>query len=176
MAKLKLDLHPIAGQGERIDAELERVIAEAVAKRIPLVEIIPGKGSGQLKKRVLRFLQRKDIKQQYYRLLLRRPFRVVRSGRGHWAPIRRSILKRGGERFNQTLFDTSCRALRDHSPHLGEDGVVIGLVGDFLDEFGVDDAVILVDSDESAGADPGERSVFQQHPISLAEIARAHGR
>lgn len=68
MAKLKLDLHPIARQGERIDAELERVMAEAVAKRIPLVEIIPGKGSGQLKKRVLRFLQRKDIKQQYHRL------------------------------------------------------------------------------------------------------------
>lgn len=68
MAKLKLDLHPIARQGERIDAELERVIAEAVAKRIPMIEIIPGKGSGQLKKRVLRFLQRKDIKQQYHRL------------------------------------------------------------------------------------------------------------
>ena len=35
---------------------------EAVAKKAPLVEIIPGKGSGQLKKRVLRFLDREDIK------------------------------------------------------------------------------------------------------------------
>ena len=68
MARLKLDLHPIARQGDRIDAELERVIREAVAKRIPMVEIIPGKGSGQLKKRVLRFLQRKDIKCQYHRV------------------------------------------------------------------------------------------------------------
>lgn len=68
MAKLKLDLHPIARQGERIDAELERVVREAIDKRIPTVEIIPGKGSGQLKKRVLRFLQRKDIRQQYHRL------------------------------------------------------------------------------------------------------------
>jgi len=68
MARLKLDLHPIAGQGDRIDAELERVIAEAVDKRIPTVEIIPGKGSGQLKKRVLRFLQRRDVKARYHRV------------------------------------------------------------------------------------------------------------
>ncbi len=68
MGKLKLDLHPIAKQGDRIDAELDRVIREAVAKRIPTVEIIPGKGSGQLKKRVLRFLERKDIKQHYHRV------------------------------------------------------------------------------------------------------------
>ena len=68
MGKLKLDLHPIARQGDRIDAELERVIREVVDKRIPTVEIIPGKGSGQLKKRVLRFLDRKDIKQQYHRV------------------------------------------------------------------------------------------------------------
>ena len=42
--------------------------AEAVAKKAPLVEIIPGKGSGQLKKRVLRFLDRKDIKALYHRV------------------------------------------------------------------------------------------------------------
>jgi DNA-nicking Smr family endonuclease len=37
-------------------------------KRIPTVEIIPGKGSGQLKKRVLRFLQQGDIKRLYHRV------------------------------------------------------------------------------------------------------------
>ncbi len=68
MAKLKLDLHDIYNRGASIDAELERVMREAVEKRIPLIEIIPGKGSGQLKKRVLRFLQRPDIKQQYHRI------------------------------------------------------------------------------------------------------------
>ena len=31
---------------------------EAVAKKAPLIEIIPGKGSGQLKKHVLRFLEK----------------------------------------------------------------------------------------------------------------------
>lgn len=68
MAKLKLDLHDIYNRGERIDAELERVIREAREKRIGTVEIIPGKGSGQLKKRVLRFLDRKPIKRLYHRV------------------------------------------------------------------------------------------------------------
>lgn len=68
MAKLKLDLHDIFNRGDRIEAALNDVIEEAVAKRIALVEIIPGKGSGQLKKRVLRFLQRPDIKRQYHRI------------------------------------------------------------------------------------------------------------
>ena len=40
----------------------------AVTKRLELVEIIPGKGSGQLKKHVLRFLARPDIKRLYHRL------------------------------------------------------------------------------------------------------------
>ncbi len=68
MAKLTLDLHDIFNKGNAIDAELNRVINEAVAKKIALVEIIPGKGSGQLKKRVLRFLNQPDIKKLYSRL------------------------------------------------------------------------------------------------------------
>ncbi|HEV7192307.1 MAG TPA: Smr/MutS family protein [Jatrophihabitantaceae bacterium] len=66
--KLKLDLHDIYNRGADIEAALQAVIAEAVAKKAPLVEIIPGKGSGQLKKRVLRFLDRKEIKAQYHRV------------------------------------------------------------------------------------------------------------
>jgi dsDNA-specific endonuclease/ATPase MutS2 len=68
MAKLKLDLHDIYNKGDRIEAELQRVMNEAVEKRIPLVEIIPGKGSGQLKKRVLRFLDQKHIRAMYHRV------------------------------------------------------------------------------------------------------------
>jgi DNA-nicking Smr family endonuclease len=68
MAKLKLDLHDIYNRGASIDTELNRVIQEAVDKRIELVEIIPGKGSGQLKKRVLRFLNQPHIKALYHRL------------------------------------------------------------------------------------------------------------
>jgi dsDNA-specific endonuclease/ATPase MutS2 len=68
MAKLKLDLHDIFNRGRSIEEELSRVMREAVDKRIDLVEIIPGKGSGQLKKTVLRFLQRPEIKQLYHRI------------------------------------------------------------------------------------------------------------
>jgi DNA-nicking Smr family endonuclease len=66
--KLKLDLHDIYNQGTEIEQALHDIIDEAVAKKAPLVEIIPGKGSGQLKKRVLRFLDRKDIKALYHRV------------------------------------------------------------------------------------------------------------
>jgi DNA-nicking Smr family endonuclease len=68
MAKLKLDLHDIFNKGDQLERELNRVIQEAVRKRIELVEIIPGKGSGQLKKHVLRFLNQPDIKPLYHRL------------------------------------------------------------------------------------------------------------
>lgn len=68
MAKLVLDLHEIFNKGRKIDSELNRVINEAMEKRIPLVEIIPGKGSGQLKKKVLRFLEQKEVKAKYHRI------------------------------------------------------------------------------------------------------------
>jgi DNA-nicking Smr family endonuclease len=68
MAKLKLDLHEIYNRGDKIETELNRIIQEAVDKRISLVEIIPGKGSGQLKKKVLRFLNQKHIKAIYHRV------------------------------------------------------------------------------------------------------------
>jgi len=68
MAKLKLDLHEIYNRGYQIDAELNRIVEEAIEKKINLVEIIPGKGSGQLKKKVLRFLNQGHIKKLYHRL------------------------------------------------------------------------------------------------------------
>jgi len=68
MARIKLDLHDIFNKGRSIDTELNRVIREAVEKRISLVEIIPGKGSGQLKKSVLRFLEQPEIKRLYHRV------------------------------------------------------------------------------------------------------------
>ena len=66
--KLTLDLHDLYNRGEQIDRALLAVINEAVAKKAPLVEIIPGKGSGALKKRVLRFLDQKEIKALYHRV------------------------------------------------------------------------------------------------------------
>jgi dsDNA-specific endonuclease/ATPase MutS2 len=66
--KLKLDLHDIYNSGAEIEKALKQVFDEAVAKKAPVIEIIPGKGSGQLKKTVLRFLERKDIKPLYHRV------------------------------------------------------------------------------------------------------------
>lgn len=66
--KLVLDLHDIYNKGRDIDRALNDVIAQAVATKAPVVEIIPGKGSGSLKKHVLRFLDQKEIKALYHRV------------------------------------------------------------------------------------------------------------
>ena len=68
MAKIKLDLHDIYNRGSIIDEELNRVMQEAVEQKISMVEIIPGKGSGQLKKHVLRFLRKPEVKNLYHRI------------------------------------------------------------------------------------------------------------
>jgi len=68
VVKLKLDLHDIYNRSQDIDRALRGIIDEAVRRKATLVEIIPGKGSGQLKKRVLRFLEQKEIKALYHRV------------------------------------------------------------------------------------------------------------
>ena len=68
MGKIKLDLHDIYSDGSKIESELQSVIDEALRKRITEIEIIPGKGSGQLKKSVIRFLEQPQIKRLYHRL------------------------------------------------------------------------------------------------------------
>ena len=68
MAKLTCDLHDIYNKGSLIDVELNRVINEAIDRKIKVVEIIPGKGSGQLKKKVLRFLDQKHMRKKYHRI------------------------------------------------------------------------------------------------------------
>jgi len=64
----KLDLHPIFNKGAQIESELKRILDGAGTKKLDFIEIIPGKGSGQLKEKVLRFFNRKDIRQKYSRL------------------------------------------------------------------------------------------------------------
>jgi dsDNA-specific endonuclease/ATPase MutS2 len=57
--KLTLDLHDIYNHGAEIEKALQRIFDEAIAKKAPMIAIIPGKGSGQLKKHVLRFFEQK---------------------------------------------------------------------------------------------------------------------
>lgn len=66
--RLKLDLHDIFNKGTDIDRALNDILEEAERTKTKTVEIIPGKGSGALKKSVLRFLDRKDVKARYHRV------------------------------------------------------------------------------------------------------------
>lgn len=58
MKKITLDLHDIFNKHKEIERALREAMIEAKEKKARMVEIIPGKGSGQLKKRVLKFLER----------------------------------------------------------------------------------------------------------------------
>jgi len=68
LSKLKLDLHDIYDRGDQIDRALHDVLVEASRIKASTLEIIPGKGTGQLKKRVLRYLDRKDVRPLYQRV------------------------------------------------------------------------------------------------------------
>lgn len=68
MGKIKLDLHPIYNNRKAIDKALQQAFEDAIDKKIKEVEIIPGKGSGQLRKKVERFLQLPHIKPMYHRI------------------------------------------------------------------------------------------------------------
>jgi dsDNA-specific endonuclease/ATPase MutS2 len=65
--RLKLDLHDIFSNSRAIDGSLHDIMQEAIEKRAESVEIIPGKGGGQLKKSVLRFLE-KNYKGRFSRI------------------------------------------------------------------------------------------------------------
>ena len=66
--QLHIDLHPVAKNSAGIDTALSTLLAEAEAKRIQKAEVITGKGSGQLKKRVLKFLQQPAVAKRYHRV------------------------------------------------------------------------------------------------------------
>jgi hypothetical protein len=65
MAKLTVDLHPIFRSDRDIDRALRGALFEAARTKTELVESIPGKGSGQLKRRVLAFLAQRHIRRLY---------------------------------------------------------------------------------------------------------------
>jgi hypothetical protein len=65
---LTVDLHPIFRDESAIARTLRESLFKAKATGIPVIEIIPGKGSGTLKKRVLAFLEQKHIKKLYARV------------------------------------------------------------------------------------------------------------
>jgi dsDNA-specific endonuclease/ATPase MutS2 len=65
---LTLDLHPIFRNEREVDRAVRAIIFEAVRTNAETVEIIPGKGSGKLKKRVLALLKQTHIRKLYKRV------------------------------------------------------------------------------------------------------------
>ncbi|MFF1570141.1 Smr/MutS family protein [Streptomyces sp. NPDC058293] len=62
-----MDLHPIFRNNRDIELALRQAIFKAARSGETSMEIIPGKGSGKLKKRVLAFLSQPHIKKLYER-------------------------------------------------------------------------------------------------------------
>ena len=66
--KMTLDLHPVFNQGRAIEQALHEAMDEAEVRKVKELEIITGKGSGALRKRVLRFLDSKQMRARYHRI------------------------------------------------------------------------------------------------------------
>lgn len=64
---LTVDLHPIFRNNRDIELALRQAMFKAARSGETTMEIIPGKGSGKLKKRVLAFLNQPHIKKLYER-------------------------------------------------------------------------------------------------------------
>ena len=62
---LTIDLHGIFRSDRDIDKAIRTAIFRAARERIKFVEIIPGKGSGKLKHRVLAVLSQPHLKKFY---------------------------------------------------------------------------------------------------------------
>jgi DNA-nicking Smr family endonuclease len=65
---LTVDLHPVFRSDRDIDNAVRSAIFRAVAQKVALLEIIPGKGSGTLKRRVLAKLAQPHLKKFYRRV------------------------------------------------------------------------------------------------------------
>ncbi|MCX4428663.1 Smr/MutS family protein [Streptomyces sp. NPDC006476] len=63
---ITVDLHPIFKNNRDIELTLRQTLFKAAHMGEDAVQFIPGKGSGQLKQRVLTFLAQKHIKKLYH--------------------------------------------------------------------------------------------------------------
>lgn len=62
---LTLDLHPIFRNEREVDRAVRAIIFEAVRTKAETVEIIPGKGTGKLQRRVLALLRQNHMRRLY---------------------------------------------------------------------------------------------------------------
>ncbi|MGW3306670.1 Smr/MutS family protein [Streptomyces sp. NPDC001073] len=68
MTLLTLDLHPMFRSDRDIDTALRQTLFKAAATGVDVVQIIPSKGTGRLKKRVLAVLAQKHLRKLYARV------------------------------------------------------------------------------------------------------------
>ena len=61
-SEIKIDLHDCFNRSDEIDRTLRDAFDRAQKLRARTLQIVHGKGTGQLKKRVQRFLQQSDVK------------------------------------------------------------------------------------------------------------------
>ena len=66
--KLTVDLHPVFRSDQDIALAVRNALFRAAAQKVPLLEIITGKGSGKLKSRVLAMLKQPHVKKLYRRV------------------------------------------------------------------------------------------------------------
>jgi dsDNA-specific endonuclease/ATPase MutS2 len=62
---LTVDLHPVFRNDRDIDNAVRAAIFRAAREKLKVVEIIPGKGSGKLQRRVLATLKQPHLKKLY---------------------------------------------------------------------------------------------------------------
>ncbi|KJK48566.1 DNA mismatch repair protein MutS [Lentzea aerocolonigenes] len=65
---MTVDLHPVFRSDQDIALAVRNALFRAAAQRVPLVEIITGKGSGKLRSRVLAMLKQPHVKKLYRRV------------------------------------------------------------------------------------------------------------
>jgi len=63
--KLKLNVYPVISDMEE---KIEKILQEAVEKRAKILEIAYGEATESVKKRILNFLNKKEIRALYSRL------------------------------------------------------------------------------------------------------------
>ncbi|MDQ7810875.1 Smr/MutS family protein [Amycolatopsis sp. A133] len=66
--KLTVDLHPVFRDDRAIDRAVRSALFRAAGTKVPLLEIIPGKGSGKLRDRVLAALRQPHLRKLYRRV------------------------------------------------------------------------------------------------------------
>ena len=66
--KLTVDLHAVFRNERDITNKVRQAIFRAAREKVPLVEIIPGKGSGKLRNHVIAMLRQPQIKKLYRRM------------------------------------------------------------------------------------------------------------